>query len=282
MSTWSANLTTAAQRGTAKHHIDPAPAPWTLSAATSYTFLFSVNPSNLPVIEPHLTTPTDKVDLLPTGLGGVMIIRYDNSPVGAYDELIFVAPFKSRPRKNDIDPGEKRLAEARRLPRIYVSSEASLRNGRVNWGIRKELADFEFMRDEKHCSALFDATRVVVKDRLTGNLIMDVTVRQMKGWGVPVSTKMFWKYMPSLEERAINEEGEAITDEVWLHTTPSAWGWSKAANLVCVHGVDQAENYFPDVGKLGLYSLGAHFKGTFMFPEAVRRLAAGVELKAKI
>lgn len=61
--------------------------------------------------------------------GLVMLVDYDESPVGAYRELLFLAGFRIS-----------------RITRIYVSTEESALNGRLNWGIPKEVADFTVER----------------------------------------------------------------------------------------------------------------------------------------
>lgn len=68
-------------------------------------------------------------------LGLVMLVEYQASGVGPYWELLFLAgPI---------------LLDRRRvftITKIYVSTEASAVNGRENWGIPKEVADFEVDR----------------------------------------------------------------------------------------------------------------------------------------
>jgi hypothetical protein len=65
----------------------------------------------------------------------VQIVRYNNSPVGPYDELIYA------PGAFHYPGGEKPRLQ---ITRIYVSSEASAYNGRKNWNIPKHLARFSF------------------------------------------------------------------------------------------------------------------------------------------
>ena len=61
--------------------------------------------------------------------GLVMLADYDDSPIGPYRELLFLAGFRIS-----------------RITRIYVSTEESAANGRWNWGIPKELAEFTIER----------------------------------------------------------------------------------------------------------------------------------------
>ena len=66
------------------------------------------------------------------GPGIVMFVDYAESPVGPYREVLFI-------------PGRYRIGGTLRwsIERIYVSTWASVVNGRRNWGIPKDRADFE-------------------------------------------------------------------------------------------------------------------------------------------
>lgn len=64
---------------------------------------------------------------LESELGLMMLVDYDESPVGPYWELLFLSGFRT-------------------ITRIYVSTEESAVNGRENWGIPKEVADFAVER----------------------------------------------------------------------------------------------------------------------------------------
>ncbi|PWN34563.1 uncharacterized protein FA14DRAFT_31742 [Meira miltonrushii] len=78
----------------------------------------------------HITT-----DVFKGGLGGWILYRYASSPVGPYDELIYVAgSFQSK------DSGTSGL----RITNIYVSTHDSVWNGRRNWNIPKHVAKFEW------------------------------------------------------------------------------------------------------------------------------------------
>ncbi|EEB98868.1 hypothetical protein MPER_01549, partial [Moniliophthora perniciosa FA553] len=71
------------------------------------------------------------------GPGMILVVQYDDSPVGPYDELIYV-------------PGRfkhKDGTEALRITRIYVSTKESTENGRRNWNIPKQVAKFKYTKD---------------------------------------------------------------------------------------------------------------------------------------
>lgn len=67
-------------------------------------------------------------------VGTLMLLRYATSPVGAYDELLWAAftrtPFGWRPQVSE----------------IWVSTAESVAWGRRNWGLPKQLAQFEWER----------------------------------------------------------------------------------------------------------------------------------------
>jgi len=105
-----------------------APAPWDL-AGQGYMFA--------------LWMPQDVLDcgsfILPqtprAGRGRIafaMFVDYASSDVGPYHELLYI-------------PGKLRFGDEARLSisRIFVSSQASVVNGRLNWGIPKDRCDFD-------------------------------------------------------------------------------------------------------------------------------------------
>lgn len=65
------------------------------------------------------------------GLGAVMLMDYRTSDVGPYQELLFIPALFSLGGKLSFS-----------ISKIYVSTEESVKNGKQNWGIPKELARF--------------------------------------------------------------------------------------------------------------------------------------------
>ncbi|KZV61452.1 hypothetical protein PENSPDRAFT_759427 [Peniophora sp. CONT] len=142
--------------------VSVAPPPWPLKAKL-WTFLYrsasedpgagyrvEENPNNvedvlqglpagayhpMEVVHPDALKP---VDGKPQGSGGmksVVIVRYDDTPVGPYDELILIPGAFTNPHT-----GKRDL----RITNIYVSTDKSAFNGRSNWNIGKHIARFEF------------------------------------------------------------------------------------------------------------------------------------------
>ncbi|KAL3459646.1 hypothetical protein BJX64DRAFT_279031 [Aspergillus heterothallicus] len=138
-----------------------APPPWTLRSK-SWTFLYTdvdratvpaQNPNNRPEIlqdvlppgayHPFETLHTEALQRLPGGkaqfrngwLKAVMIVRYEDTDVGPYDELILIPGRAVNPHSNKAEL---------RISTIYVSTDASVWNGRRNWNIPKHRAVFDF------------------------------------------------------------------------------------------------------------------------------------------
>ena len=75
----------------------------------------------------------------------VLLVRYQHSPVGPYDELLILDhPLISKWRLSSI-------------PKIFVSTEISVQHGQQLWGIPKELATFEWQEQgqDTHCTIHF-------------------------------------------------------------------------------------------------------------------------------
>lgn len=93
-----------------------------------------------------------------SSLGSVQIIRYLSSPLGPYDELTYV------PGNMTYKVGASFISGPS-ITRIYVSSAASIVNGRRNWNIPKELARFTFTPEDP--SDPYSPTVVAVYPSLT-------------------------------------------------------------------------------------------------------------------
>ncbi len=71
------------------------------------------------------------------GFGYVMLVNYTESPVGPYKELLIIpGKFKTR------------FGSRQTISKIYVDSEQSLNSGRSNWGIPKEFAQFDWVKEK--------------------------------------------------------------------------------------------------------------------------------------
>ncbi|KAF2786235.1 hypothetical protein K505DRAFT_260305 [Melanomma pulvis-pyrius CBS 109.77] len=133
------------------HPVPRAPAPWT---TTSECYWLFVTMKELPTgvydaLEEtrfgggKLAEEREKVGEFKGGLGIVMVVRYSDTPVGPYDELILIPGTFAVPQPTSNAPPNI-PKKALRIARIYVSQRTTTYNGRVNWNIPKHLARFTF------------------------------------------------------------------------------------------------------------------------------------------
>lgn len=109
-----------------------APPPWSLTGRGFISLLRFPEPLSL---EEAGIPPLRLAKGQPSRYCWMMAVDYADSAVGPYRELLFV-------------PGSLHFAQSGRLltiGRIFVSSMASVINGRANWGIPKDQAQFRFI-----------------------------------------------------------------------------------------------------------------------------------------
>lgn len=106
---------------TAPTHV---PAPWTTKCETYWLLLWLKNP-----LPPGIYDPVDapsseqSADEFAGGPGMIQIVRYLETPVGPYDEILVIPG-------NYIVPGGKEKGKSRlRISRIYVSQRETCYNG---------------------------------------------------------------------------------------------------------------------------------------------------------
>ena len=107
------------------------PAPWNLQG-TGYIFLYRFSEK---FAEENGRVPDFLQGSFAGGFGSVMLVNYASSEAGPYGELLFI-PGKFRFQGKKLDT----------ISKIYVSTMESVVNGRANWGIPKEKADFAFTK----------------------------------------------------------------------------------------------------------------------------------------
>ncbi|KAK6450301.1 hypothetical protein FP744_10006551 [Trichoderma asperellum] len=127
-----------------------APPPWILKADV-YSAVFWISASqaeNFPfdIAYSPLELSSQFADLgisRPVGgVGTIQIIRYKETPVGPYDELVIVPGKFEWIKKGSND--EYKSGYAYKATRLYVSQKHTCFNGRANWNIPKHLARFDW------------------------------------------------------------------------------------------------------------------------------------------
>jgi hypothetical protein len=142
------------------------PAPWNL-AGNGYIFIYKFP-------KKFRESPFFRISLSDKpagGLGTIMLVDYVTSDAGPYRELLFIP--------GEFDYLYKKFYS---ITKIYVSTMESVVNGRSNWGIPKEHADFETILIDKR------RERIIVKKE--GTVIFDAVLKKRR---VPfrVSTRYF-------------------------------------------------------------------------------------------
>lgn len=211
------------------------PAPWELKG-NGYIIAFKF-PKEF--TEKNSFIPSSMKKRFSAGIGSVMLIDYNESAVGPYRELLFIPGKFKFPKKKIYS-----------ITKIYVSSKESVVNGKLNWGIPKELADFKIEHVAKNKERI-----TVSKDN---SIIMDVTLHT-RGPTMPFFTKMF---PLSLVQETV--------DNIY-YTQLHGKGKEKMAKII---DVSVNQKYFPNISKLKpLFTVKIeNFKLFFEKPEIVRRI----------
>ncbi|AQG79710.1 acetoacetate decarboxylase family protein [Spirosoma montaniterrae] len=176
-------------------------------------------------------------------IGTVMLVDYKTSAVGPYRELLFI-------------PGLFRFGDTTSfsISKIYVSSEDSVWNGRQNWGIPKEFADFSFETNA-------DGSRSITVSQ-NGQSFLSL---RAKPWGprFPITTKL----MPGFRVMQERLDRPGYEPPGLLLTRPSASG---AARLSTLSGVETDIRFFPDLSQIKPLAVLSveNFRMTFPVPEA--------------
>lgn len=155
----------------------PTPPPWTLTGR-AFVLMFNF-PEKFVKAEKLLPAPFQR--RFARGIGMIALVDYATSPVGPYRELA-VSPGLV------YDEGKK----LHTVSRIYVDSEASMVSGRANWGLPKELAEFDW-RDE------YDGQLSRVSVSKDGAQMLSIAFRPGKlalplpGWLVRLKLFQIWE-----------------------------------------------------------------------------------------
>lgn len=188
-----------------KHIQTPVPAPWTLRGE-GIILLFRFKKS---WVDQAANLPEYLQQKFRGGFGYVMLVDYQESPVGPYKELLFI-------------PGKFGEEKLQSITTIFVDSDASTLNGRANWAIPKQTADFHWQKEK-------GLDRVDVT--LNGKPVFQASIRS-GGISFPMNTGL-------LPIRLRQE----LEDQV-LFTQPEGKGWGKLAHM---QEVEVDPQLFPDI-----------------------------------
>ena len=149
-----------------ENEIKAYPAPWNLRGK-GYIFLYKFKKD---FVARNGNVPEFLDGSFAGGFGSLMLVDYEDSDAGPYGELLFI-------------PGKFRFGGKRfdTISKIYVSTMESVVNGRSNWGIPKEKAEFSF---EELGGGTEKATVTA-----GGKIAAEFTLRSGR-FSFPVSTKL--------------------------------------------------------------------------------------------
>jgi hypothetical protein len=184
------------------------PAPWTLSGK-GYILLYQF-PKNF--VEETVNLPEFLKGHFAGGFGALMLVDYSTSDAGPYSELLFIpGKFKHKGKKLNT------------ISNIYVSTMESVENGRRNWAIPKEPAEFSFQSTGPHTEKISVSSG--------DSTIAEFTLESC-GISFPVNTKLFPFPLVQYHE------------ESYYYTTFLGNGTGKLAKLKDVH---INSSLFPDI-----------------------------------
>lgn len=216
--------------------IKAVPAPWKLKG-TTWIFVLSglLSNNNFPPgwVTPYQTEALSQGGQFVGGPALVQLVSYSESPVGPYDELIYI-PGRWEYEHND---------PAFRITRIYVSSKESAENGRRNWNIPKQVANFSYT------SGPDDTFRFTVSNPTTSNTTTTPTpffsasakpllgIPLLSSLPIPFSTSLLGNYFSLMQPPLppnpnISAHPEEIGTDKWAALTPVLKGGATAISVI--------------------------------------------------
>lgn len=216
--------------------IEKFPAPWSLQGY-GYIVMFKAEPQWL--FENGFIDADMRERYVPS-IGTAMVVNYAESTAGPYGELLFI------PGKFTFPDGQQRYS----ISKIYVSSMQSVVNGQDNWGIPKELAEFNF---DRQTSGKQEHIRIELPE--AGGLIADMSFSN-QSWGVPVTTALLPKKFRTVAQ---------YWQDQLFYTTPAAKSNIKFAKL---QQGEFDQGLFPDLNGVKILAVFKTDALNMQFPPA--------------
>ena len=163
--------------------------------------------------------PLDIRDSLKSSVSVLMYVDYTHSNAGPYKELLYVPGTAQFSEKL----GNKRLLT---ISNIVVSSASSVKNGRINWGIPKNLCNFDVAQGPENLQEISLHQDDIPQFELA---------YRGKGFAFPIHTGLVPGFMKTLGQRWESKE---------FMYSPSAKGKARFAK---VHVMQNLGNAFPDL-----------------------------------
>jgi len=175
--------------------VERKPAPWALQGQAWIVVL------RLSATSPARSVflPADLQSTLSAPVSVLTVVDYSSAPCGPYRELLFI-------------PGTLRFADGRRhasISRIVVSTWESVVNGRANWGIPKDIAEFDVKAEGSR-------THVVVREPGHAHTLCNIRFGPTRGPRLPLSTRWLPPPWRALAQRL---DGSTFVYRPWARGT---------------------------------------------------------------
>ncbi|WP_341237181.1 hypothetical protein [uncultured Limnobacter sp.] len=197
------------------NNVEDVPAPWTLTGKG----LIVLMRSKAEKLMADKRIPLDIRDSLKSSVSVLMYVDYTHSNAGPYKELLYVPGTAQFSEKL----GNKRLLT---ISNIVVSSASSVKNGRINWGIPKNLCNFDVAQGPENLQEISLHQDDIPQFELA---------YRGKGFAFPIHTGLVPGFMKTLGQRWEGKE---------FMYSPSAKGKARFAK---VHVMQNLGNAFPDL-----------------------------------
>lgn len=190
---------------TDRHLVKKAPAPWKLSGeAIVLLYKFKKN-----WVENQGMLPKNLKGKFRGGLGLVILVNYTDSPVGSFQELVFM-------------PGRFRKNKMQVITKLITDSEPNAINGQNNWGLPKEIHPILWQKAKSR-----DQVGVYHQERRLFSIEIE-----HGGIPIPVSTIFFPIHLCQ------------TWNKLKFFSKPLCTGWGKLAK---VKNLEIDPEYFPDI-----------------------------------
>ena len=207
------------------------------------------------------------IDVHSSGLGLVMLVQYSSSPAGPYDELLYALPCQ-----HPTDGFE--VLATRNIPVIYVSSECSVTNGRLNWGVPKNLAQFHWHIEEGYIFSKTTLTVTAVSDerefpstaQSTSDIIPTVSMYTLNLLPIFVHLGLLRWACPLFMQQQLNAEGQELPGDMWHAYKLGGYGWARPCLAFQPSSSSSSpSSLFPSLKTLGV-KVGIELQGNLVMP----------------
>lgn len=206
--------------------VKEAPAPWKLKG-TSWIFVLPglSKDASFPAgfAAPHEAEALAEGGEFVGGFGSVQLVSYTESPVGPYDELVYT-PGRWKYMNND---------PALRVTRIYVSVKESTENGRRNWSLPKQVANFSY-RPGPYDTTLFSVSLPSSPDKPFFSASIK-PIPLLSSVSILISTTILGKWFSFMQPplpQGSPENPEEVGTERWAAFTPTMRGKNRLVGVV--------------------------------------------------